>query len=425
MSKPLFQDIIRSKSGKNISSNIGDPKRSKPIKNEDHPVEYHPSKPVQSSKHGLWLVAFLTVIFLIFSVSSLFSSAQITVIPKEQDISLSKDDIITAEKNANAQDLSFSSVILKGEDHKDVTVKETKEVETMATGLITLFNSYSGTPQMLLKDTRLEGSNGKIYKLIKKTTVPGMAKDKTPGSVDAAISAWEPGQEYNSAPLDFKIVGFAKTSKYEKIIARSKGDISGGFKGLQPVIAPADLASIQADLDRALWEKLLKKARAEIPDGFILYENAAFFSSAAHGDSDVTMKGDVATISAKGVFYGLVLNREKLTKKIAGDLVKNTDSDLYIHNLDSLVFSLSNKDSDSFADAKNITFSLSGTAKLVWNVDVEKLKNDFVNVSKQNFNSILSKYPNIASATLSLHPFWRSDLPEKEKDIKITVNYPK
>jgi len=73
---------------------------------------------------------------------------------------------------------------------------------------------------------------------------------------------------------------------------------------------------------------------------------------------------------------------------------------------------------------KNIAFNLSGTPKVVWKVDTEKLISDLLGKRKKDFYQVLSQYPDIKSADLALKPAWRTSFPDKSKDIKIIVNYP-
>jgi hypothetical protein len=76
-------------------------------------------------------------------------------------------------------------------------------------------------------------------------------------------------------------------------------------------------------------------------------------------------------------------------------------------------------------DVKIINFNLSGTDKIVWKTDINKFTADLLGKSKNDFNQILSQYPNINSATLTLNPIWEMSIPDQAKDVKVIVNYPK
>ncbi|MES2023651.1 MAG: hypothetical protein V4439_03125 [Patescibacteria group bacterium] len=374
----------------------------------------------EGSRYGLWFVAFISIIFLLFALSFLFSSVKVLVNPKVQNLTLNEN--LSAAKDSNSSDLSFDLVALPGEEIKSLPGDIAKDVAIKAKGNVVIYNSFSKTPQALSIDTRLLGSNGKLYKTDQKVTVPGMNADNTPGSVKVGIYAGDAGEDYNSDPLDFKIIGFKDTLKYEKIYARSVGRISGGIKGKVSQVSDEDKAKALIALQNTLQEKLMKKVIDQIPPGFILFKDAVFLNVDDQADS---FNDGVLSISMKGTLYGFLFDEKKLTKKIAKDVVNKYDgSDLNIPNIRNLVFSLSDKNIN-FSDIQNINFTLSGPAKIVWSVDGDKLSRDILGKSKKDFNDILKQYPDIDSADLVIRPIWRSSFPEKLKDIKIIINPPK
>jgi hypothetical protein len=106
-------------------------------------------------------------------------------------------------------------------------------------------------------------------------------------------------------------------------------------------------------------------------------------------------------------------------------LTKDQDMNAYISNTKALTFALVNKDDASFVNTKNISFTLKGRPNLVWKVDSNLVLQDLINSNKKDFNNILAKYSNIASADLALRPIWKSTLPDKIEKINVSVNYPK
>ena len=84
----------------------------------------------------------------------------------------------------------------------------------------------------------------------------------------------------------------------------------------------------------------------------------------------------------------------------------------------------SDKENISFDNVKNINFNLSGSAKIVWKLDVSKFTTDLLGQPKKDFNQILSKYENIDFAMLELNFPWVQSVPAKSQDIKVIINYP-
>ncbi len=396
---------------------------SKNIKNEDKNENKNDGGGRSKSNHGLWAVAFIAIVFLFFALTFLFAKAKIVVNPKVEDLALGEN--LLATKNGGAEELSFDLVAIPGEETRTVAGGEKKEVNQKATGSVIIYNTYSNAVQNLDIDTRLEGSNGKIYKTQTKVVVPGTKGDGTPGSVEVKITASEAGAEYNSPPMDFKIFGFKGTPKYAKFYARSKGAITGGQKGLMSTISDADKAKLVAEAKTALEEKLFKKANDQIPSGFILFKDAVFLDIDEETVAPAGVDGQVPVV-IKGTLYGFLLEEEGLTDKIVKALVSNYDgSKVHVKNIRDLVFSLANRDSiASYKDVQTINFKLSGNTKVVWDVDTEKLAADVLGKKKKDFRQILLGYPNIDTADLVIRPVWKMSFPQKRNDIEVTVNTP-
>ena len=414
MSKHLLEDMVRVKDNKNYTPKIV-------------PIEKHPIIDVKIKhsknkyRYMLWFVALISAIFCFFAFSFLFSKAEVSVILKTKDIVLNKN--FTASLDLNVNVLPFELTHLSGEETKTIVLEE-KDFKETAKGKIILYNKFSSSSQTLLIDTRLEGSNNKIYKTTTKVVIPGMSKNGVPGQVNVDIYAGEEGSTYNSGPLDFKILGFKGTNKYAKFYGRSVGDIAGGIVGKSRQITDSQKIEITNELKSALEDKLFNEISNQIP-GFLLYKDATSLSVEDLAVGSVSSDGSVV-LTLKGTLYGIIFNEQKLTQKITEDNIENNDnSEIYIPNIKDLTFSFFNKENILFESVQNINFNLSGPVKIVWKLDVNKFTTDLLNKPKKDFNQILSRYPNINSALVKLSPPWIRSLPSKIKDIKVTVDYVK
>ena len=414
MSKYLLEDIVKK------TKHIGKETKAKEIRKIG---EIRTNYTKGRSRRMLWFVAFVSVAFCLFALSFLFSKAEVKINPKTKDIVLNEN--LSANKDSDTNGLSFDLMVISGEESKNIQASGEKDVSEKATGTVVIYNTFGSSSQALNIDTRLEGSNGKIYKTQTKTVVPGMNKNGTPGSIEVKIYGAEAGQEYNSAPLDFKIFGFKGTPRYSKFYGRSKGAIAGGFIGKAPAIPDTEKTTAALDLKTTLQANLFKKATDQIPSGFVLFKNAIFINTDDSNISSTYNKDNSMTLALSGTLYGFLFNEQKLTKKIAEDNIEKYDgSDVYMPNIRNLIFTLANKDNVSLGDVKNVNFNLSGTDKIVWKIDINKFTTDLSGKSKNDFNQILSQYPNINSATLTLNPVWEMSIPDQVKDIKVIVNYP-
>jgi hypothetical protein len=421
MSRHLLEDMVKIREIKPVK--VVKEKKISIIEN---------TQPKSKSRYFLWFTALLSFIFCLFALSFLFAKAEITINPKIINTVLNEN--LSAVKDADAdQGLFFNLVAIPGDETKNIQVTGQKEVSKTATGTIVIYNSFSSTPQLLSINSRLQGSNGKIYETDTKIIVPGLDKNGAPGTVEVGIHASAPGAEYNSNPLDFTIIGFKGTAKYLKFKGRSETGttISGGFAGEAPDLSDADLASAESDMETSLQTELLQKVTDQIPDGFILFKNAILLS-ADNADNQPNISStfnpdNSVTLKLSGTLYGILFNEQNLTQKIAEDNIENYDSsDVYIPNIKNLIFSLTTPETDvsNLANLSNINFSLTGSAQIVSKVDTNKFTTDILGRPKKDFSQILSQYQSIDSATLKLNFPWIQSIPNNIKRVKLTVNYP-
>ena len=415
MPKNLFQDMVQAKRARSGMEQVMQPR---PPTNPQGVERVEKSR----GRYSFWMVAVASVVFFLFALSYLFANATITVHPKQQNIILNED--LSATKNSQDA-LPFDLVVISGEESKIVETVGEKDIAQKAEGVVVIYNAFSSTVQKLDINTRLEGSNDKIYKTEKVITVPGMGKDGKPGSVEVKIYGAEAGTEYNSPPLDFKIFGFKGTSKYSKFYGRSKGAITGGIKGKYPFIPESQKENILSEMKISLEAKLFQKAHDQIPDGFILFQDAVVLKIDSESMNPASAQENMLPFTLKGTLYGVLLNEQKLTQEIVKkNMEKDDESEVYIPHIQNLIFSLSDKDDLLNQDIKNIHFNLSGTIDLVSKLEVEEFTAELLGQSKKNLNQILLQYPNIDSAESVISPFWKRSFPDKIKNIKVIVDYP-
>lgn len=373
-----------------------------------------------SSKYRLWVIALLCLVGLFFAVSVLFWKAHIVVHPKVEDLPLNTK--LLAAKDPNVSDLPFELVVISGEERGQVKTEGVKEYNDVAEGTVVLYNMYSTTPQKIAKDTRLEGSNGKIYKTKEETVIPTITPDGFPGTVEVRIYAAAVGEEYNSPPLDFKILGFKGTPKYESFYGRSKNDITGGLKGVFRTVSEVNKVATIGSLETMLKGKLFKKVTDQIPAGYILYPGAISFRT--EEEKVVPSNTEEAEVYVAGTLSGMLFKEEDLTRKLAdATLSKYDGAPLYIQNINNLKFTFASGE-NLFWDSEKANFTLSGDAKFIWKVDAESLIPLVLDKKKSDIDGVLLKYPNISSIDLSIRPFWKKSLPPESKNIVVNVSYP-
>jgi hypothetical protein len=67
------------------------------------------------------------------------------------------------------------------------------------------------------------------------------------------------------------------------------------------------------------------------------------------------------------------------------------------------------------------TFDLSGSTAVVWKVDTNKIAGAVAGKTRAAAEPILTGFPEISKAYLTLRPFWRNTFPDDPAEIKVTV----
>jgi len=420
MRKNILQDVVadKRKRGYDIGRRV----------DAREEVERHSN----NSKGGfpkvfIWIIAIASILFLVFSVSVVFSGATVKIEPRQEAISL--NDIFTADKRTVdiGDRLPFDIVAVSQEASKEVPATGVQEVQRKASGTIVVYNNYSSQGQKFVKNTRFESPSGKIYRIMKSITVPGTTVsggEIIPGSIEAEIFADETGEEYNIATADFTIPGLKDSPMYEKFYARSKTAISGGFSGEMKTVSDSDRANAQGELRTTLEVDLRKALDEQKPEGFVLYPDAVF-TSFEEGQVDAPSDGSAsnkATIVEKGTMQAIIFDEKVLSSYIARSAIESFDGgNVEVVSLENLAFKLLNKDTVDLGDDSKVSFRLSGDMDVVWVVDEDVLKNKFAGTRKRDFQSVMAEFLNIERAEVSIRPFWKKSFPDSIKKIKIEV----
>ena len=370
--------------------------------------------------YGLMLASVLIIIlFLLFSF--LFTGAQIVTFPKHEKVVVNGDFIASTDKALSS--LSYEIMTLELSQSRTVAATGREEVSLKASGKIVIYNDYNTAKQRLIRNTRFETPLGLIYRINESIVVPGQTVEggKTiPGSIEVTIYADEPGENYNIGLTDFTIPGFKGAPQFEHFYARSKSSLTGGFVGEQLVMEESEEERARDELRAELSEKLLSETFSQVPEGFLLFEDAVFVEFESE---PTTEQNGSAVLAEKAVLYGVLFERKSLAKYIA----KNTlagfdDSSVALIGPETLSLTALDKGDMRPWEMDTFTFSLIGNTTLVWLYDEEKLKNDLVGRDKGAIHTILSGYPSIERAEVIIRPFWRRSFPDTVEDIKIERN---
>ncbi len=385
----------------------------------DRPPPPPPAFPERRGRRfGLWGLAVLGVILLAAAASLFLSGVTVTITPKSQDISV--NGTWSASRAPGPGGLRYEVMKIEKFGSKSVPASGEEDVAVKASGSIVIFNDYSTASVRLIKDTRFETPDGLIYRIDRPVVVPGQRREggKTvPGQIEAVVYADQPGERYNIGLSDFSIPGLKGSPQYAKMYARSKTPMAGGFVGKRLTVAPDLLERTRGEIETQLAAALRAQADLERPPGFVLFNGGiAYVYESVPGSEG----GGQVEVKERGTLYGILFPEGELAGFLARQTVAAAvgDAPVRIHDPAALSFSPIPAGA-RFWEGDTISFTLAGTARIVWVVDEEKLAADLAGEDKGALTTVLSGYPAIEAASVVMRPFWRATYPEDPSDITV------
>lgn len=337
-------------------------------------------------------------------------------IPIKADISISNIDVgqnkIPAQiiKTDKSQTMEFVA-----------TGKQT--TESRASGEITIYNAFAPPQnQALVKTTRFETSDGKIFRITEGVVVPASKAENgriIPGSIEAEVVADGTGSEYNIGPSEFTIPGFKGSPKFSAFYAKSASSMIGGSKGDGLVVTAADIEKAESEIEKTLIESAKTELQEKLLQGFEFLNEAV---SVKIDEKNISLKSGMAaekfTITAKASAAAFQFSGNDIDSLIAKNIEAKTSGKEIIFK------DLSKKYADINTDFSSGILSLSVNAKqsIIPNIDIENFKKDFFGKDESAIRDIIISNDSIESAQVSFWPFWVRKVPKNADRIKIIVN---
>lgn len=371
-----------------------------------------------------WLAAAAVVVvcaLLGTLLSTVFAGATVTAYQRTEEVAL--PSVLAAAPNAPVGTLAYKTISVTRSQSATVPAQGTKRVSRPASGSITISNSYSGSSERLIANTRFKAPDGKIYKIRESITVPGATGSGAslkPGTLSVTVYAESPGTDYNkSGPVNLVIAAFVEGNnpRADKITAVAQNGFTGGFVGDEPAVSSADLASAEATLKQKADAEARAAAAAEIPEGYVAVPGSL---GVAFAELSQSAEGKNAVLTQSATASGIIIRRADLASAIARESVKTYNGEpVDFLNAESMDMSLGTTTARSDGA---ITLSLKGSAKLVWTFDQNALKEALLGKDKALVDDAIRAFePAITRAEVTIRPFWQGKLPSNPDKIKVNT----
>jgi hypothetical protein len=385
-------------------------------------------KPKRKSRFRLYLTAFsiLAIFTTSVIVTTMTGGAIINVYPKNRVVTVNAEFIAYNERRPG--ELTFEVLTLEATGERQVAASGQETVQTQASGFIDVFKTTPGN-ERIIKNTRFESTNGKIYRVQESVTIPGATTsadgDTIPGKVTVEVFADEVGESFNlSAQQRFSVPGFKENNLsqlYNSIYAINPEPISGGFDGPRFIIEENELANARQELQAELKKSLLEKFKGATPPGFVTFDSA---TTLTFTELTATQYSDtLVTIREQAILHVPLFSATELAAFIAKSTILgyNTSESVRIEKIDELRFSYQSTDSSeiNIINTESIAFKIVGNPRIIWTFNGDEIRNDLQGKEKTAHAVIMGKYPGIERSTIDIKPFWKRVFPETAQKIRV------
>jgi len=401
--------------------------------NDDEQQDDTPSEPTKRIQKGaklkarwvLWGFVLIALVAMGIAVGISMSGATVTITLKTAPAEVSFSGTAMIATTTSETYLPYEPITVAGSEKASLDSEGTKRVERRASGTITVYNNFSSASQRLIKNTRFETSEGKIYRIPESIIVPGKKTEngKTiPGSVETTVYADNAGTEYNGGVFNFTVPGFKSSpEKYAGFYAKSKTEITGGFSGTAPFVSAEKANSTRVALRSALEKRLFEEAKKKISDDMILFSGGFSVKMSSEPEGETSDKK--VLIEEKGIITAFAFPKQTLASYIARRaLLRYDGAPVFFEKTDDLMFEFLNKaDFGKNGDTK-VLFSLKGSGVIIWMLEEDEVARALAGKEKSDTVSTLSLYPGINRSSVIIRPFWKSSFPENPQKIKVVTS---
>ena len=383
-------------------------------------IRHRPLKKKTSIGTISFIFAMLALVVSVSLYTYVFNSATITVVPKYKDIGNVNQAFVFSREGGDGAGIPFIVASTSLSRTKTLTLSESRKVEAKASGKITVYNNYDASPQKLIKNTRFESSQGKIYRINQSIEVPGKKGD-IPGSIDVTVYADSNGAEYNVDKTDFTIPGFKGSPREKAFYAKTKAAITGGSSGNMSLASLSDLNAAKDSLALELDKSIKEEAKKVTRDGYTPLYSA--IEVTYEDNQDEILKGVTGTYKVTATAHVMFANTAKLAEALAKTFGDYDNAPVRLAYADTLTYT--RKETDHVTTGGTLSLLVEGKPRVVWESDAEGIKNMIKGKGRDEFKPLMKTINSIESAEISFSPMWLSHFPSETSKLTVIESLPK
>jgi len=394
--------------------------------------------PLRTKKRNFksfWFFAIPVVLLAFYYLGFVvFARAEIEISTHKKEIPFSKNIIV----DSNVSSIDAAKAIIPGnlfvfnstEKQEFESTGQGKD-ETKAKGVITIYNNYSTSPQILVATTRFETPDHKIFRLDSRVVIPGATTENgklVPSTIDVKVTADKAGPDYNISPCElpdckFTIPGFAGMPEFEGFYGISKNPMAGGNLGSVPMVSSEDIKNAED----AILTKIINSINQDIENKIINeYDNLVILPGAKSGvkiskiDSDAKIGDykDKFTVSAEVEIKVIAFDKNHLLNYIQSVL-----SEFKEENYDFCKdLQIEYSDLEADFDEGSLKLTMKTNQTLCQRIDIETIKNDILGKNQKELDEIFKANPGIEEVKIKFWPFWVKKTPRSQQKVGLFID---
>jgi hypothetical protein len=379
-----------------------------------------------NAKKYFFLFAFVFILFAgLAGAYFLLPKATISLEFKNQGKSAAVDitaDVQTSSIDAGNKIIPAKIEKIDQEETENFDATGSASGGAKASGKVVIYNEFSSENQPLVATTRLETTDGKIFRITKNVVVPGVTKvgnETQPGAIEVDVVADKAGEDMNIDATDFRIPGFkSNQAKYDKFYAKSTKPMSGSGAGEAKVITAEDIAKAKEEIAASAKKAALAALKKDLPTDRKIFEDSVRVEVLSTETSDVPgTEKEKFSATAKVQASVLSISESDVKEILAEDLARQGASVGVIAFNESVNYILSDFDNQQ----KTLKFSAKADASALSSIDIENFKKGILGKTNEEAQNYAKNFPAIQKASISFWPFFVNHIPMNERRVVVEM----
>ena len=389
----------------------------------------------EKKKKGLRMFMYfmipVTLAFLYYLGFIGLARAEILISSRKMEIPFSKEILV----DTNVSSIDTTKAIIPGNlfsfnstETEEFTSTGQGKDEKKAKGIITIYNNYSTSPQILVATTRFETPDHKIFRLDSRTVVPGATTENgklVPSTIDVKVTADQPGADYNIEACNlpdckFSIPGFKGMPEFDGFYGVSKNAMAGGSSGSVPVVSSEDIKNAESVILDKVINSINQDLENKVPQGLTILTGAKSGVNISKLSSNAELGDyvDKFTVEAEMTVKVIAFDENNIIKYVQGVLEEDRDENYNFCK--DLEIEYSDLETDFDKGTLNVTIKVNQT--LCHQLDLDEIKSSVIGKNQEELDEIFKNNPGIDEVQIKFWPFWIKKVPNSLQKINILID---